>query len=575
MYRVCIMCAYRKEGGAYMRWKRWAGAAIALMLAVSLLVTKDALQKQEEEYWTYNQMMAAAREGKIRQIKMGTGDMLHLMLQDGTRVRSPHPRSEDFKKDMLEMGIDVRESGGAPLPGSAFLLLLLPAYLLLRKSGEKRYVRADSVHGQDAVPHVTFADVAAGGEALACMQELVDFLKDPEKYKRYGARLPRGVMLYGPPGTGKTLMAKALAGEAGAPFFSMNGADFVQVYVGVGASRVRDLFKKARKAGGGVIFIDEIDAIGKKRDNSNDEREQTLNALLTEMSGFSDADGIVVLAATNRLDTLDDALLRAGRFDRQIEVGLPGWADRLKILQVHARNKPLAQDVSLQEVAQHTVMFSGAQLESMLNEAAIHAARTGEKQITAMHVEKAYLSALVGREKEQTGVQMKFEKRVTAYHEAGHALITHLLMPAQKVTHLSILPTNKGAAGFTLSLPEESMFQTKQQLLAMMCIALAGRAAEKLVFGEAQVTTGAAGDIRRARTIARKMVQEWEMGETGDTDMEIQQLMKQSADQAGRLLHRHRAALENVACALLEKEHLSGSEFDEIMKKQAPATINP
>ncbi|MBE5777133.1 MAG: ATP-dependent zinc metalloprotease FtsH [Clostridiales bacterium] len=458
-------------------------------------------------------------------------------------------------------------------PGAVSMLLLFAALTYFRRPAPG-LVRVDGVQVHTRVPDVTLQDVAANHEAVACMRELVDFLKEPEKYARYGARLPRGVMLYGPPGTGKTLLARALAGEAKVPFYSVNGSDFVQMYVGVGASRVRELFRKARKGGSGVIFIDEIDAVGKKRDNGSDEREQTLNALLTEMSGFDSQDGIVVLAATNRLDTLDEALLRAGRFDRQIEVGLPDREEREKILRVHAKRKPLSEDVSLSVLAAQTAMFSGAQLESLLNEAAIIAARRGEGSILRQDVEQAYLQTLLGAPK-GGGAAFEKEKRITAYHEAGHALLLHLLLPEQRITRLSVLPSSRGAAGYTLSQPEETLFQTRKQLIHSLIATLGGRAAEEIAFGRDQVTTGASGDIRRARAQVKRMVRDWDMGEGGDWEQDERSMLARAYRDALGILKKHRAVLDALAQELQQKENLDGEQFLEIMIRYIPDTIYP
>ncbi|MCI5772102.1 MAG: AAA family ATPase [Clostridiales bacterium] len=453
-----------------------------------------------------------------------------------------------------EAGLSVERTKGA-----VGAVCAVAAVLLLTRRRAPGLAAVGVAAPQTGGARVTFDDVAVSDEAMGCLEEIADFLRSPEKYADYGARLPRGVLLYGPPGTGKTLMARALAGEAGVPFFAVNGADFVQMYVGVGASRVRELFKKARKAGRGVIFIDEIDAIGKKRDNANDEREQTLNALLTEMSGFSPAEGIVVLGATNRLDTLDEALLRAGRFDRHVQVGLPDRAARARILRVHARNKPLDAAVSLDALAAETVLFSGAQLETLLNEAAIRAARRGDGAIGQEDVDKAYLTVLVGGERKTDAYEK--EKRITAYHEAGHALAARALQPGVRVARISILPTGN-AAGFALTLPEEKMFQTRSELMAAMATALAGRAAEEMIFGREQVTTGAAGDIQRARSIAGKMAGEWEMGEQGDLEGRL--LFDAAYRMARRTLEARREQLDRVAEALLRQEQLTERAFEEL-----------
>lgn len=435
---------------------------------------------------------------------------------------------------------------------------------------------------EDASTHstTTFEDVAANEEARRSLQMLVDYLKNPQKYAQMGARMPRGVLLYGPPGTGKTLMAKALAGEAGVPFFALSGSDFVQMYVGVGAGRVRELFQKARKAGRCVIFIDEIDAMGKRRDDtSSEEREQTLNALLSEMSGFHPNDGTVVLAATNRLDTLDPALTRPGRFDRKIEVGLPGRDERLKILQLHARNKPLDQSIDLNDLAGDTVFFSGASLESMLNEAAIRAAKRGSSLIERIDLDAAFLVSVAGEDRVPTASSE--EKTVIALHEAGHALATHLLMPEQSIRRVSILPTSAGAAGYSLSIPVEHAVLSKERIERQIQVLLAGRAAELMVAGEHEVTSGASNDLSRAAELAATMIMDLGMGDQPGVSMRTlvstlgmpaQDPMPQSRailnaqfDAVTHLLEMHIDQLMRLMQALLARETLSHDQVLQIL----------
>lgn len=448
------------------------------------------------------------------------------------------------------------------------LMGLMLVFFAIWRSRQKQREPAGNAMRFDAcaVPNARFADVAANDEAMESLRDVLSFIQSPEKYSRFGARVPRGVLLYGMPGTGKTLMAKALAGEAGVPFFAVNGADFVEMYVGVGAGRVRALFKKARKAGRAVIFFDEIDAIGKKRDNRSDEREQTLNALLSEMSGFSDGDGIVVLAATNRVDTLDEALLRAGRFDRQIEVPLPGLAERLRILQVHAAGKPLGTDVSLPELARQTALFSGAKLECVLNEAAILAAKRDADTITAQDVRSALDMTLFGMEKRGLS-QPEHERHVTAAHEAGHAIATAVLMPESEIRKVSIIPTGRGAAGFSMAIPPEKLFHEKQELIHHIAVALAGREAEARLLGSDRVSTGAANDIEKAATLARRMVCEWgmlpgseEIYLFGQAQREAaaQQWLLQGRQMAAGVLERYHEAWQRLTRELLDKETLDG-----------------
>ena len=382
---------------------------------------------------------------------------------------------------MAVLGLDAQrlDTAGKWLCGLAIVLFVAA---MLNKGRAAVPAHAGDVRFEPAseASRLSFLNVAANEEALNSLKELADFLKNPKKYQRMGARMPRGVLLYGPPGTGKTLMARALAGEAGVPFFAASGADFVQMYVGVGASRVRELFAKARKAGKSVIFIDEIDALGKARQGSgSDEREQTLNALLVEMSGFREENPVVVLAATNRLDTLDPALLRPGRFDRQIEVGLPDRDQRLSILKLHSRNKPLAQEVSLARLASDTISFSGAALECLLNEAAILAAGRNAEQIELADVQRAYVTSIAGQDRPSNNVSQE-DKAIIALHEAGHALVTHLLLPEHQIKRVSILPSTRGAAGYSLSIPPEKSVMKRSYLNAQLKVLLGGRAAEEL-----------------------------------------------------------------------------------------------
>jgi len=450
--------------------------------------------------------------------------------------------------------------------------LLMGCLVLLANLVDKRQKQTETIGGKAAferceVPETRFSDVAANDEAMESLRDLVSFIQSPEKYSRLGARIPRGVLLYGMPGTGKTLMARALAGEAGVPFFAVNGADFVEMYVGVGASRIRTLFRNARKAGRAVIFFDEIDAIGKKRDNRSDEREQTLNALLSEMSGFGEKDGIVVLAATNRADTLDEALLRAGRFDRQIEVPLPDQAQRLQILQVHARKRPLSADVSLPELARQTAMFSGARLECLLNEAAILAVKREAETIEPEDVQRAMDTALFGAER-ANAARHEHERRVTAAHEAGHAIATAILLPESELRRVSIIPTSRGAAGYSMALPPERMFHEQQELLYHIAAALAGREAERRMLGNERISNGASNDIEKAVLLARRMVNEWGMlpasGEVylmnqQQKDMAAQQWLNEAQQLAAQVLQEHDAAWQRLTEKLLAEEAVDGN----------------
>jgi len=465
--------------------------------------------------------------------------------------------------------------------GYALLLgvLVLIAAMVDRKQKQPELVGGKSNFERCEIPSVRFSDVAANEEAMESLRDLVSFIQSPEKYSRLGARIPRGVLLYGMPGTGKTLMARALAGEAGVPFFAVNGADFVEMYVGVGASRIRTLFRNARKAGRAVIFFDEIDAIGKKRDNRSDEREQTLNALLSEMSGFGEKDGIVVLAATNRADTLDEALLRAGRFDRQIEVPMPGMQERLQILQVHAKNRPLSGQVSLAELARQTAMFSGARLECLLNEAAILAVKRDAEQIEKQDVERAMNRSLFGAER--TGLaRLEHERRTTAAHEAGHAIVTAVLLPQSELRRVSIIPTSRGAAGYSMALPPERMFYEQHELLCHIAVALAGREAERRLLGDERVGTGASNDIEKAVLLARRMVNEWGMlpgscdvylVSQQQKELAIQQWLERAQQMAAEVLDKYQEAWQCLLERLLMEEAVDGEAVRECFEKEPGA----
>ncbi|MBR1585626.1 MAG: AAA family ATPase [Clostridia bacterium] len=553
-----------------MKPKRWQGILVFCMIGVLLLGYGVKAGRQTEETLSYADFWQLAQQGEIASVVIGSGVTWQVTMKDGRQAITPNPRAADGKERLLRLGVDVAERENA-MPALAvaalFMVLLLAFFSRGRGRGALGMEKLAAVQPDERVPAVTFSDVAVSGDTLRSMQDLVDYLRSPDQFRRYGARFPRGVLLYGPPGTGKTLLAKALAGEAHTAFFAMSGADFVQVYVGVGASRVRELFRKARKAGGGVIFIDEIDAIGKKRDNGNDEREQTLNALLTEMSGFSGQDGIVVLAATNRIDTLDPALLREGRFDRRIEIGLPDYDERLKILQVHARNKPIDdQAISMEDLARQTALFSGAQLETLLNEAAIRAFRRGGQRIESQDIEGAFCAVTVGEER--PGRMTEAEKKITAYHEAGHAVVTRMMQPEARLTRLTVIPSSRGAAGYAMSVRPDQLLHTRSQLLAMICAALGGRAAEEMLLGKNDVTTGAASDLKKAREIAAAMAGDFVMGETGDADQDARLIFQTAFALTRQCLSENENALHRLARALMEKETLREEEINRAFEYQ-------
>ncbi len=554
-----------ETGETAMKRRRWTGPAAFAAAGAVLLLFLLLGTGEQAAILSYSDFWLMAESGQVESVTLTDGEYWQSTLTDGTAIRTPNPRAIDGKERLLALDISVKEQENA-LPAWALGLIAIGAFILFSQSkgkgalGLKKYA---AVQADERVPEISFQDVAASGETLQSLRDLAAFLKEPKRFTQYGARAPKGVLLYGPPGTGKTLLARALAGEAKAPFFAMSGADFVQVYVGVGASRVRELFRKARKAGGGVIFIDEIDAIGKKRDSGNDEREQTLNALLTEMSGFSESDGLIVLAATNRLDTLDPALLREGRFDRRIEVGLPDQDQRLQILRVHARKKPLHENISLESWAEQTALFSGAQLEALLNEAAIRAARRGSGPILDSDLESAFCGVTVGEESPRR--MTAAEKRVTAWHEAGHAVITHCMLPEARLTRVTIIPSSRGAAGYSMSVQPDKLLHTRRDLIAVICAALGGRAAEEMLLGRENVTTGAANDLKKAREIAAAMAKDYAMGETSDPDKDENAILLESMNSARACLKDRRETLERLAQALLTKETLRENDLAEIL----------
>ena len=448
---------------------------------------------------------------------------------------------------------------------------------------------------------VTFDNVAGLREEKEELEEIVDFLRSPRKYTKLGARIPKGVLLVGPPGTGKTLLAKAIAGEAGVPFFSISGSDFVEMFVGVGASRVRDLFEEAKKNAPCIVFIDEIDAVARRRGTGmgggHDEREQTLNQLLVEMDGFGVNEGIIVMAATNRVDILDPAIMRPGRFDRKVHVGRPDIGGREEILKVHAKNKPLGDDVDLQQIAQTTAGFTGADLENLLNEAAIVAAREDRAYIVQADIRRSFVKVGIGAEKKSRIISDK-EKKITAYHESGHAILFHVLPDVGPVYSVSIIPTGAGAAGYTMPLPEkDEMFNTRGRMLQEITVDLGGRVAEELIFDD--ITTGASQDIKQATALARAMVTKFGMSEdiglinyaneddevfigrdlahtrgygedvASKIDAEIKRIIDECHEEAKKIISAHKDVLDACVELLLEKEKISREEFEALFENRS------
>ena len=445
---------------------------------------------------------------------------------------------------------------------------------------------------------VNFTKVAGLEEEKEELEEIVDFLKNPQKYTSVGARIPKGVILVGPPGTGKTLLAKAVAGEAGVPFFSISGSDFVEMFVGVGASRVRDLFEEAKKNAPCIVFIDEIDAVARQRGTGmgggHDEREQTLNQLLVEMDGFGVNEGIIVMAATNRVDILDPAILRPGRFDRKVAVGRPDVKGREEILGVHTKEKPLGEDVDLHRIAQTTAGFTGADLENLMNEAAINTAKEGRKFLTQKDIEKAFIKVGIGAEKRSKVISEK-DKKITAYHEAGHAILFHVLPDVGPVHTVSIIPTGVGAAGYTMPLPEQDeLHMTKGRMLQNIMVSLGGRIAEEIIFDD--ITTGASQDIKQATSLARAMVTEYGMSEklgminyggdnnevfigrdlahartyseevAGEIDSEVKRIIDECYAKAKQIILDHEDVLHSCCALLMEKEKIGQAEFEALFK---------
>ena len=503
-------------------------------------------------------------------------------------------------------------SVGVPIASLGVMVILL-FMLMGRNAGSSgggskmmNFGKSRAQLTQPSGKRFTFRDVAGLQEEKEDLKEIVDFLKSPDKYNKVGARIPKGVLLVGPPGTGKTLMAKAVAGEAGVPFFSISGSDFVEMFVGVGASRVRDLFEEGKRHSPCIIFIDEIDAVARRRGTGmgggHDEREQTLNQLLVEMDGFGVNEGIIVMAATNRVDILDPAILRPGRFDRTIAVGAPDVRGREEILKVHAKGKPLGDDVDLAQIAQTTAGFTGAELENLLNEAAILAAKEDRQFLCQKDIQKAFIKVGIGTEKHSRVISEK-EKKITAYHEAGHAILFHVLEKMDPVYTISIIPTGAGAAGYTMPLPNrDEMFNTRGKMLENIQVCLGGRIAEELIFDD--ITTGASEDIRRATSIAKAMVTKYGMsanmgmvtyGDDQDEvfigrdlahsrgfsettaaaiDREVKEIIDDCYVKAKASIQEHSYVLEHCAQLLLEKEKIGRAEFEELFEEEKNAVAS-
>lgn len=593
---------------------------IVILMGLIFIAVAMGMKSQEEDY-TRAEFIADMESGKVIYVEITPNSetptgYLEIELRDGTGKKL-------YVTDITEMEQLVREYGFDPMvkdvPREGWVLTTLVPMLIVLAVGIFLFMM---INAQNAAgggnakmmnfgksrakmtvgdKNSNFGQVAGLKEEKEELEEIVDFLKEPGKYTKVGARIPKGVLLEGPPGTGKTLLAKAVAGEAGVPFFSISGSDFVEMFVGVGASRVRDLFEEAKKNAPCIVFIDEIDAVARRRGTGmgggHDEREQTLNQLLVEMDGFGINEGIIVMAATNRVDILDPAILRPGRFDRKVAVGTPDISGREDILKVHAKNKPLAEDVDLKQVAQTTAGFTGADLENLLNEAAINAAKRGKGFVAQEDIKKAFVKVGIGAEKKSRVISDK-EKKITAYHEAGHAILFHVLPDVGPVYAVSIIPTGVGAAGYTMPLPEkDEMFMTKSQMKQEIMVSLGGRIAEEIIFKD--ITTGASSDIKKATKVARRMVTRFGMSEnigvicyddddnevfigrdlahakahseaiSGEIDREVKAIIDDCYARAKAIILEHEKILHSCAQLLLEKEKIGREEFEALFAAEA------
>ena len=548
------------------------------------------------------QLIAVLMNGRSKDMYIDDVKEVRQMLEDANVSYQMTDVPKESK--LLSVGVPIASLG---------VMVILLFMLMGRNAGSggggskmMNFGKSRAQLTQPSGKRFTFRDVAGLQEEKEDLKEIVDFLKSPDKYNKVGARIPKGVLLVGPPGTGKTLMAKAVAGEAGVPFFSISGSDFVEMFVGVGASRVRDLFEEGKRHSPCIIFIDEIDAVARRRGTGmgggHDEREQTLNQLLVEMDGFGVNEGIIVMAATNRVDILDPAILRPGRFDRTIAVGAPDVRGREEILKVHAKGKPLGDDVDLAQIAQTTAGFTGAELENLLNEAAILAAKEDRQFLCQKDIQKAFIKVGIGTEKHSRVISEK-EKKITAYHEAGHAILFHVLEKMDPVYTISIIPTGAGAAGYTMPLPNrDEMFNTRGKMLENIEVCLGGRIAEELIFDD--ITTGASEDIRRATGIAKAMVTKYGMsanmgmvtyGDEQDEvfigrdlahsrgfsettaaaiDREVKEIIEECYVKAKASIQAHRYVLEHCAQLLLEKEKIGRTEFEKLFEEEKNAAAS-
>ena len=555
---------------------------------------------------SYSSFMKHVQQEEIKQVTI-VDNVISGKLSDGKDFTTIAPNDSKLVEKLEQKKVDIKaELPPQPPWWMGILSSILPIliivglwFMLMNQSGAgggkvMNFGKSRARRYDEEKLKITFKDVAGADEAKQELAEVVEFLKSPQKYNELGAKIPKGVLLYGPPGTGKTLLAKAVAGEAGVPFFSISGSDFVEMFVGVGASRVRDLFEEAKKNAPCIIFIDEIDAVARRRGTGmgggHDEREQTLNQLLVEMDGFGVNEGIIVMSATNRVDILDPAILRPGRFDRKVGVGRPDVKGREEILKVHAAKKPLGEDVDLEEIARTTAGYTGADLENLMNEAAILTAKDGRFFINQKDVRQAFIKTGIGAEKKSRVISDK-EKRITAYHEAGHAILFHVLPEMEPVHTISIIPTGMGAAGYTMPLPgKDEMFNSKNKMLEHIVVSLGGRVAEEMIFGD--VTTGASQDIKQATQTARAMVTQYGMsdkvgminyGSDDDEvfigrdlahtrnyaeqtaaliDSEVKRIIDEAYAKAKEIISEHEDVLHKCAELLIKKEKINQNEFE-------------
>ena len=604
--------------------RKWKGYGFFVAMAAIILIamiSSDFMSGWTEENYTYTQFKDDLSNHKIQSVVVGQNEQVPT---GEIRVTMKDSKKHSFYAPDVNVVIEklddahftnvvVSDVETTPwyleiLPYAIGFVLIFVLFTMMTSQaqggggGNAKMVNFGKSRARMTAPDEkskTFADVAGLVEEKEQLEEIVDFLEAPQKYTNLGARIPKGVIMVGPPGTGKTLLAKAVAGEAGVPFFSISGSDFVEMFVGVGASRVRDLFAEAKKNAPCIVFIDEIDAVARRRGSGlgggHDEREQTLNQMLVEMDGFGINEGIIVMAATNRVDILDPAILRPGRFDRRIHVGLPDVRGREEILKVHAKNKPLSDDVNLEEIARTTAGFAGADLENLLNEAAICAARENRPYLMDEDIRKSFIKVGIGAEKKSRIISEK-DKRVTAYHEAGHAILFHVLPDVGPVYTVSVIPTGQGAGGYTMPLPEkDEMYLTKGKMLQDIVVCLGGRIAESLVFDD--VTTGAVQDIRQATERARDMVTKYgfsdELGminySTSDDevfigreighaknfsegtaaviDQEVKRIIESCREKATKILKENRKVLDKLAELLIEKERIGQQEFEALFEQ--------